>query len=177
MRYVSMLRGINVSGHRKVSMPELAALYEGLGFRGARTYVQSGNVVFEGGKNDPTTTAAEIEAAIREQLGIPDVDVIIRTAAELDKIRQGNPFLDSADPKTLHVTFFRGKPAANVPDDGSWKPDEYRVAGQEAFVHCPNGYGRTKLNNTFFEKRFSSRATTRNWKSVTTLAEMAAQAQ
>lgn len=174
MRYATMLRGINVSGHRKVSMKELVALYEQLGYSDVESYVQSGNIVFGAGRRSAPAAAKELESAIEGEFGYPDVDVIIRSAKDLEKILGSNPFLKDADPKTLHVTFFKTKPAAGKPDDGSWKPDEFEVAGLEAYVLCPNGYGRTKLNNGFFEKRFDARATTRNWKTVNTLAELTA---
>lgn len=169
-----MLRGINVSGHRKVTMGELSALYRQLGFSDVETYVQSGNVVFSGADMDPGDAANELETAIKSEFGYPDVDVIMRTHGELRRICADNPFLGDADPKTLHVTFFKSEPAAGLPDDGSWKPDQFQVAGPDAFVLCPNGYGRTKLNNAFFEKRFGVRATTRNWKTVNTLADLTA---
>jgi uncharacterized protein (DUF1697 family) len=90
-----------------------------------------------------------------------------------------NPFLDGgADPSKLLVTFLASAPAKKkadalaVPDGGT---DEFAV-GQgrtEVYVHCPNGYGRTKLNNSFFEKKLDVVATTRNWKTVNKLLEMA----
>lgn len=170
-----MLRGINVSGHRKVSMKELLAVCADLGYRDAESYVQSGNLVFDPGKASAKTVATELEKAIESAFGYPDVDVLLRTGDELSALVKENPYLaDGADPKTLHVTVLKTKPTKELSDDGNWSPDGFVVAGREVYVSCPNGYGRTKLNNSFFEGRLGVRATTRNWRTICTLAEMTA---
>ena len=88
-----------------------------------------------------------------------------------------NPFLVSgADPTTLHVTFLATAPTAAVARalaDGDHRPDEFAIGKREVFLHCPDGYGKTKLTNTFFEKRLGVAATTRNWRTVQTLAASA----
>jgi uncharacterized protein (DUF1697 family) len=163
-----MLRGINIGAHKRISMKELAALVEGLGYRDVSTYLQSGNVVFSTtGSADAIATA--LAKQIVGELG-HDVAVIVRTANEMNKIVQANPF----DPKVSHVTFLAGKPpAAKVkePVTIDCGRDEFEVVGREIFLSMPHGYGRTKLNNTFWERRFKTVATTRNWNSVLALRE------
>jgi uncharacterized protein (DUF1697 family) len=173
---VALLRGINVSGRRKVSMADLRTVFTALGGGDVQTYLQSGNVVFE----SPGANRAQLIQAIEEQisrdLGI-DVTVLLRTRAQLAKVLAGNPFANSgAEAGKLHVTFLAGKPdRARVRelDPRRGEPDEFRVAGQEIYLHCPSGYGRTKLNNAYFEKHLGMAATTRNWKTVTKLADLA----
>jgi uncharacterized protein (DUF1697 family) len=167
-RQVALLRAVNVGG-RQLPMKPLAALFASLGAEDVRTYVQSGNVVFAGGGRGLARDA--LERAIEAELGLT-VTVLLRTRRELAAVVDANPFLASgADPAALHVTFLAERPEAarvrELPRESG--PDELRVHGREVYVHCPNGYGRTKLNNTLVEKRLGVAATTRNWRTVTTL--------
>lgn len=162
-----MLRGINVEGRAKVGMADLRAVFESLGFDDVGTYIQSGNVVFGSAK---AVKPAAIEERIAAELGV-EPSVLVRTAEEMAAVVQGNPFV-GADVATLHVTFLAETPKATV-EVPAGQPDELAVVGREVFLRCPNGYGRTKVNNTFLEKKLGVAATTRNWRTVTTLADMA----
>ena len=168
--YVALLRGINLGARNRVAMKDLRALVEELGGEDVRTYLQSGNVVFTG----RALRAEAIEKGIRDSLGL-DVTVLVRTKAELDQLVRGNPFA-TADPKTLHLTFLAAAPdkaGAKKLGDQTFEPDELEVGGREVYLRCPNGYGRSKLSNAFLEKQLGVTATTRNWKTVTALAELA----
>lgn len=173
--YVALLRGINLGARNKVSMPDLRALFANLGAEDVATYVQSGNVVFRSADSPGKLTEA-IEKRIRHDLGL-DVTVLLRTQRQLAKVFTANPFADDAvDPTKLHVTFLADKPdRARIRklDPTLAEPDEFRVIGQEVYLHLPNGYGRSKLSNAYFEKQLDVRATTRNWRTVTKLAELA----
>jgi uncharacterized protein (DUF1697 family) len=175
--FIAMLRGINVGGN-PLKMDRLRALFSSLGFKNVRTFIQSGNVIFDTAKS-PSKCSAEIEKKLAGETRLP-ITVILRTATELKSAIAANPFLKhpKIDPSKLHVTFL----AAPVPRDILKKsgtltsgPDELRVIGKEAYVHCPNGYGRTKLHNTALEKLLSTKATTRNWNTVNKLYELATQ--
>src|SRR5205807_4990024 len=138
-----MIRGINVGGSKRVSMGDLRALFEALGAEDVRTYVQSGNVVFRSAGKSPATLAKAIEDQVGEVLDL-DVRVVVRTGKELAEIVGKNPFLeDGKDPATLHVTFLEKKPSAirtrDLPAAGG-RPDEFRLAGREVYLRCPNGY-------------------------------------
>jgi uncharacterized protein (DUF1697 family) len=175
--YISMLRGINVSGQKKIRMEDLRALYESLGLSAVQSYIQSGNVIFDSRKSDQRGLARSIADAIREDYGF-DVPVVMRTAGEIQKVINNNPFTKNGnkDSGKLHVTFLSDIPTVSAvnklepPIAGS---EELSVIGREIYLYCPDGYGRTKLTNAFFEKKLSMAATTRNWKTVNTLAEMA----
>ncbi len=182
--YAALLRGVNVGGKGKVSMQDLRAVFESLGMRDVATYVQSGNVVFRTPKSDPNRLRKAIEEKILAELGM-EVTVLIRSAGELGAVLRDNPFAGrTSDDATTHLTFLAEKPSvsklaelADIPDATrrSFGDDEFMVSGAEptaVYVFCPGGYGRTKLNNTFFEKRLGVSATTRNWRTVTKLAEM-----
>ena len=169
--YAALLRGINVGGHRKIKMTDVAAFFSAQGFESVRTYLQSGNVTFAAKKRSPASLAAELEAAFNKRFAV-DVSVIVRTCSDLRAVVDGNPFLgQSSDPKHLHVTFLSGKPADN-PDLTPDGEDAATLAGAHVYLHCPGGYGKTKLNNTYLERKLRVRATTRNWNTVSALAEM-----
>ncbi len=175
--YISMLRGINVSGSKIIRMADLKALYELLGFKDVTTYIQSGNVVFRSGQKSPSAVAATISKAIQKKFGF-EVTVIVREPAELQNIVRKNPFAGrrGVDEIRLYVTFLEEKPSpALVKALGSLtakSKDEFQVAGKEVYLHCPTGYGKTLLSNTFFEKYLEVAATTRNWNTVNVLSEM-----
>jgi len=153
-------------------MADLRALYEAHGHHDVSTYVQSGNVV----SSTSTRSAAAVERAIADDLGL-DVAVLVRTPADLARVLAGSPFVSrSADTTKLHVTFLAGSatPATvDALDGDAFLPDRFAVQGHEVYVSCPGGYGRTKINNAWFERKLGVVATTRNWKTVTQLAELA----
>jgi len=175
--HISLLRGINVSGKNKIRMTDLRDLYASLGFAQVETYLQSGNVVFEAGETDGTVLSQQIEAAIVRAWGF-DVAVLMRRPADIARIIENNPFLTERgeDPARQYVTFLHAAPGdidASGLDGTEGGGDEYVVGEREVFVFCPNGYGRTKLSNTFFERKLKIQATTRNWKTVNALHQMA----
>jgi uncharacterized protein (DUF1697 family) len=175
--YVSMLRGINVGGHQSLKMKELVALYESLGFKNVRTYVQSGNVIFNADEADSKRLSNLIENKIKQVFNLP-VAVLIRTPGELKQTLKKNPFLKekSIDTEKLYVTFLAETPpesALNKLNVAQDELDKFVVKNKEIYLYCPEGYGRTKFSNTFFERKLGVTATTRNWKTVTTLSEMA----
>jgi uncharacterized protein (DUF1697 family) len=172
-----MLRGINVSGQKLVRMERLRESCAALGFRGIATYVQSGNIVFLERKRSPSSLSKTIGQAILRDLGF-DVPVLVRTESEMRDLIERNPFLKQkgVDPSKLYVTFLLEAPpksALRNLEKISAGPDRFYVGQREIYLYCPGGYGRTKLSNAAFEKALSVRATTRNWKTVNTLLEMA----
>ena len=175
--YVCLLRGVNLGSRNKVNMKALQELFAALGYEDVQTYIQSGNVVFTaGGRTSPGRLAAAIEKQLAKELDI-EVTALIRTPEELSAIVEANPFLATgADPSKLHVTFLAGEPDGSrlfKLDHDGFAPDEFRVQGREVYLHCPKGYGRTKLNNAFWERQAGVPATTRNWRTVTTLLQLA----
>ena len=139
-----------------------------------RSYVQSGNVAFST-RVARGKLAGMISGAIADTFGYDDVPVVLRTQKELAKVLAANPWPRHAeDERSLHVTFLDAAPAkkrvAELPPAAG--PDVFEVRGKEVYLHCPRGYGKTKLNNNFFEKKLQVTATTRNWRSVRALHDM-----
>jgi uncharacterized protein (DUF1697 family) len=174
--YIALLRGINV-GANMLKMEHLRKILADSGIADARTYLQSGNIVLSA-EGTAAEIAALIERKVSEATRLP-VSVIVRTPAQWRRIFTGNPFAKEAAalPKTVHVTFLAGTaPKAGLAAIGKLQAgeDRWHAAGSEIYLHCPNGYGRSKLVNTALERALGMRATTRNWSTVMALQEMAA---
>lgn len=175
--YISILRGINVSGHKKIQMDDLKALFENLKFKTVTTYIQSGNVIFKASKQRDEVLAKKIEEAIYSKYNF-EVPAIIRSVQEMRNIIAVNPLLKESniDAEKLHVTFLEEVPDKTKVDSiksSGYSPDKFIIIGKEIFLYCPNGYGITKLSNNFFENKLKVSATTRNWKTVNKLLELA----
>ena len=172
-KYVSLLRGINVSGQKKIRMEELKKLYESLGFKNVQTYIQSGNVIFEFSNTSLSKLRINIEQKIKQVYSF-DVKVVIRTREELQSIVKHTPF-SKKDNNRIYITFLSDMPT-HIPTNELTKAknisEEFFIFGREVYFFCPTGYGKTKLSNIFFEKKLHVFATTRNWKTVTTLLEL-----
>lgn len=177
MRYISILRGINVGGNRKILMKDLKSFYEKLGFSNVETYIQSGNVIFELDQKLSNVDLEErIQKGIAETFGF-DVPIIVRTADDWSESIANNPFWKEkdADIEKLHLTMLKEEPSYELVKkikELRFLPDRFEILGKDVFVSCENGYGRSKITNEFFEKRLKIPATTRNWKTVIKLHEM-----
>jgi uncharacterized protein (DUF1697 family) len=174
--YITMLRGINVSGQKIIKMERLRAMFEGMGFGSVKTYVQSGNVIFE--TNEPAASLSpKIQKRILKDFGF-EVTVLTKSAKEMADIVKRNPFVkDKAiDQTRLYVTFLSDDPPKNALEliqPLAAVEEQIRIAGRAVYLYCPNSYGNTKLSNNAIEKKFSCGATTRNWNTTKTLLEMA----
>ena len=166
-KYISMLRGINVSGQKKVKMDDLRAIYESLGFHNVITYIQSGNVIFECQNTNKTELKEKIEKSIEEKFEF-QVPVEIRTERELENILNNSPFgpIDLADEGTKYlVTFLSAIPSKSKVSEiqqFTAATEKLFIHGHEVYLYCPNGYGKSKLSNNFLEKKLGIEATTRN---------------
>ena len=174
--YISMLRGINIGGHKSVKMDELRKSFEAMGFEQVKTYIQSGNVVFRGRKVSPAALSRKIEAKILSDFGF-SASVISRTQREMEKTIQNNPFLaeHGIDLTKLHVTFLSEDPAPAALKKMQAliaAPDQSRCSGREIYFYLPNGVSRSSLWKTPWERTLSVVTTMRNWKTVNSLYQM-----
>ncbi len=176
MKYIALIRGINVGPHKRIKMADLTKTLDSLDFKNIKTYLQSGNVIFENDSDDTLKIAEDIEGKIDQTFGF-SVNVIIRTKEELENIVKNNPFIKDANIQLdkLHVTFLSDMPDSETISNLDINKDEnekFEIAGKEVYLHCPNGYARTKLKNDVFEKKLNTTATTRNWKTTNKLLEI-----
>lgn len=174
--YISLLRGINVGGQKSIKMAELKSLYEALDYQNVHTYVQSGNVVFESNANS-SELKRQIRDGIVQKFGFP-VDILVRTLDDWRKLITANPYARDAtkDIKFLHITLLTVIPDADLVNRLAAPQAEgeaYAIHGDVVYLYCPNGYGRTKLTNNYWEKALKVSATTRNWNTVNHLLELA----
>ena len=165
--YIALLRAINVGGTKKLLMAELRAMFEAAGCTDVRTYIQSGNVVFRAEPALAERIPELIEAAIAAAKGF-QVPVVTRTAAELDAVVTGNPYLaEGADPAQLHVGFLAEAPnAARIAElDPQRSPqDAFEVRGREVYLHFPIGTARSRLTVDYFDRTLGTTITSRNWR-------------
>ena len=175
MTYVALMRGINVGGKNKLPMKDLAAIFTGLGCRNVRTYIQSGNVVFDAPAEVARKLASQVAANINKQFGLT-VPVVLRDGEEMARVITGNPFLATGlDEKSLHVMFLADRPTPNAVaelDHNRSAPDEFQVVGREIYLHLPNGAGNSKLTNVYFDSKLGTISTARNWATTLALFEM-----
>ncbi len=159
-----------------IKMDALRAMYISIGFHNVTTYIQSGNVVFRSDQTDAEALGQLISNAIEERFEL-QIPVLIREWSELKTILSLNPFInvDGEDISKLHITFLsdlseesRLKTITGL----SYPPDEFSVIGKTVYLRCPNGYGNTKLSNSFFENKLKVRATTRNLRTLNELVRI-----
>jgi uncharacterized protein (DUF1697 family) len=171
---VALLRGINVGGKNTLSMKDLVKMFADAGCTDVRTYIQSGNVIFKKAGASARLGDA-ITANIEKRFGFR-IPVILRTAEELRETIRDNPFLAAGvDAKPLHVYFLADAPNARAIaglDPTRSTGDGFRVLRREIYLHLPNGMGRTKLTNAYFDSKLSTTCTARNWATVLKLSEM-----
>lgn len=175
--YISILRGINVSGQKPIRMEALRKSYENMGFHQVRSYIQSGNIVFSAEHPEPATLSKKIEQQIEKDFGY-QVPVIVMSAEQLEHIANQNPFPEQPgkDPSFFHVTFLSDAPGDYDHKEIAAKKlmeEEVVITPSAVYLYCPKGYGRSKLTNNLFENKLKVRATTRNWRTVNRLLEMA----
>lgn len=175
MTYIAFLRGINVGGRKKIKMTDLKNMFEELCCNNVKTYIQSGNVIFNYNISDTVKLADKIEQKILETFGF-NVITIIRTYEELQVIIDSNPLIKETgiDPEKLYITLLKNSLETNhaILDANKQENERFYINSGEVYLYCPYGYGRTKLNNAAFEKKLKTAATTRNWKVVNDILKM-----
>lgn len=172
---LALLRGINVGGRNKLPMTDLRDLFTEAGCRDVRTYIQSGNVIFTAEPDVLAKLPALIPTQIAARFGYP-APVVLRTAEQLGAVIRHNPFIaDGTAEQDLHVLFLAGRPPAGSVgklDPDRSPPDAFAVRDQEIYLRLPNGAGRTKLTNGYFDSKLATTSTGRNWRTVTTLFDL-----
>ncbi|NTW26065.1 MAG: DUF1697 domain-containing protein [Lentimicrobium sp.] len=174
--YVALLRGVNVSGKNLIKMGELVKVLSEAGLSNVRTYIQSGNIVFESETTECEKYTKIISGIILGQFGL-EVPVQVLKRSELSDICDKNPFISDRgfSPDKLYLTLLNAFPDPDLTagiNPENYYPDEFQILGKAVYLYCPSGYGNTKLTNTFFEKKIKVSATTRNWATVTKLVTM-----
>ena len=171
-----MLRGINVGGHAIVKMDALRELFTSLKLKNAKTYVQSGNVIFRSAPTEEAALAAKIQRGIEKRFGLRP-EVILRSAQDMQAVVKASPFTGRAniEPGKLLVQFLGEEPTAEVRgriEALGPHPEELHLVGRELYVYFPDGQGRSKFVPVL-DRILKSTGTGRNWNSVTKMLEIA----
>jgi uncharacterized protein (DUF1697 family) len=164
--YVALLRGVNVGGNNRLLMADLRAHFASLGYLEVRTFIQSGNVIFQ---SADAVRSEHLEAAIANQFDIV-TPVVLRTAQQIAATARRNPFAD-LDRGRLHVGFPRQTPIAGAVaglELEQFAPDQARVVQSDVYLYLPNGTARSKLA-TYVDRRLKCSMTVRNWNTVAQL--------
>lgn len=173
--YIALFRGINVGGNKLVPMKELKEVLEQNGCVDVQTYIQSGNAIFRSGLSDAARLAKRLAAAILKSHGF-EPRVLVLTRDELESAAAGNPFREvDENPRSVHLFFLAERP--KKPDLKSLETlkatsERFHLKGSIFYLHTPDGFGVSKLAQRA-ERLLGVDATARNWRTVTTLLEMA----
>ena len=176
IKYLALLRGINVSGHNMIKMDALKKMLENMGFQNVETYIQSGNVFFESEEENAASIGFKIKQEISKVFGY-DVPVIMVSKTDLELCFKNNPYLKEkvCDTKKLYVTFISKELSPLAINDlkiSNFKPDEAAIDGSRIYIKYTIGAGKTNLDQKYIEKKLNVVATIRNWNTVTKLLEM-----
>jgi len=176
MKYLALLRGVNVSGHNMMKMEILKTTLEAIEFTNVETYIQSGNVFVEADAESSFSVGFKIKQEIYKTFG-HEVPVIVIGKHDLELCLTNNPFLKEkdVDTKKLYVAFLSkemNSTAINELKISQFKPDEAVMDDNRIFIKYHNGAGKTRLDQKYIEKKLNVVATIRNWNTVNKLLEM-----
>ncbi|MBV7269520.1 DUF1697 domain-containing protein [Winogradskyella luteola] len=171
--YIALLRGINVGGHKKVPMAELRELLTSFGLKNVKTYIQSGNVIFQSLGNDNKALEKQIKQSILDHFGF-DVSVLVKTRAQLKKIFDDCPFSEEKKVNSYFAVL------TEIPNEDlvleackkTYENEEYKILNNCLYFYCANGYGKAKFNLNFFERKLNVNATSRNYNTLNKLLGM-----
>jgi len=170
--YIALLRGINVGGHKKLKMADLKLLMEALGFKNVITYIQSGNVVFS--SEDANGLSEIISIEIEKRFGW-NVPVLVKTADSIAQILKDCPFEETKKAEAYFM-LLASQPETKLMEavrEISYPNEEFVLTTECAYIFYSKGHGTEKLNNNFFEKKLKVAATSRNYRTLVRLVEIA----
>ena len=171
--YIALLRGINVSGHKKILMADLRVLFEKLGFENVRTYIQSGNVVFQTKEDNLGLIEDRIKHQILKQYDF-EVPILIKTRKELQSIVNNCPFAQEKMEKSHFTLLFTPpiKELIHETNKVNYPNEEFSITNNCIYFYCSTGYARVKCNGNFFEKKLKVTFTSRNYRTMMKLIEL-----
>ncbi len=174
--WIALFRGINVGGKNRLPMKPLAATLESAGLNNVRTYIQSGNVVFESSLRSARSLKQRIETAVAKHHGL-ELRVTVLTSDQWQQAISDNPWPEAAgEPKSLHVMFLEGRPVQSaIPalQERAADTERFQICDDRFYLHAPAGIGRSHLVRDL-EKCLGVSGTSRNWRTVEQIAAMAA---
>ncbi|MEO1614694.1 MAG: DUF1697 domain-containing protein [Planctomycetota bacterium] len=174
--WIALLRGVNVGGHNRMLMSQLRNALEDVGCRSVRTYIQSGNVVFESSLKSKSTVIKRMEKAIEDEFGF-QVPILLMTRAEFVTALENNPFPDAVhEPKTLHFFFLESNPESvrvDVLAELLGPRERFHLISRVLYLYAPDGIARSKFA-TSVERKLGTMATARNFSTIKKLSSLIA---
>ena len=175
MKYIAFLRGINVGGKNKIKMETLREICSALGFENVKTYINSGNVIFETRKTDDKKLGAKIEKAIEKEFGLK-IKVIVRSMSEIEEIVKNNPFEGQFEnDKDLQVFFLDEE----MPDEkremllsNNNENEMFAVGGREVFCLLRVSVLDSLMGKDYIAKKLKIPSTARNWRTINKVLEL-----
>lgn len=174
--YIALLKGINVGGHKKVPMAELHELLSKSGFKNVKTYIQSGNVVFQSSSDNLQSIEETIQKAVNVHFGF-EVSVLVLTKTDLKRIFNDCPFPEEKKPKSYFMMLY-DKPDEELVKAASekvYEGEEYHIIKGCIYYFCAKGFGQTKFNANFFERKLKTFATARNYNTMVKLLSLSSE--
>ena len=171
--YIALLRGINVSGQKKVPMAELRELLSTLDFQNVQTYIQSGNIIFQTSEKNIQDLEMKIHEAMKNHFGF-EVPVLVKTPKQMKHIFDACPFSEEKKINSYFILLY-SKPDKDLVDGISTLSNEnesFFITDQCVYFHSGIGYGKSKFSNNFFERQLKVTATARNYKTMLKLVEL-----
>ena len=179
-KYIALLRGVNVGGSKVIKMNDLAEMFTSFGFKNVKTFIQSGNVLFESSQTNPIKVISKIEKGLDKSLGYP-VNVFLRTPEEIFNIIKNNPFKkEIALPSSkLYVTFLSGPMNNEIKKAVTAYNNEletFKIKNSEVYILIrKNDIQKTVFSTNFLEKKLGLIGTTRNWNSINKILQLTAE--
>jgi uncharacterized protein (DUF1697 family) len=174
--YIVLLRGINVSGQKKIPMAELRALLAKAGLKNIKTYIQSGNVIFQSSETDKEKLATKIHNSIKSHFGF-EVSILVLLPNELQQIFDDCPFPEKEKENSYFMMLYSAarKTLVNEISKLSYPNETFLITNNCVYFYCATGYGKAKFSNNFFERKLKVTATARNYKTMVKLLSLSAE--
>jgi uncharacterized protein (DUF1697 family) len=172
--FIALLRGINVSGQKKMKMAELRAVLEDAGLQNVKTYIQSGNLVFDSKESNAKKLEGVIVKTILNHFGF-EVPTLVVREDDIQQILKGNPFLETSEENKLYYVLLQNPPHRELVEEfnqQNFEQEDFYITDTCVYLLCKNGYGKAKLNNNLIERKLKVQATTRNDRTMRKLLEL-----
>ena len=173
--FIALLRGINVSGQKKIKMADLRDTLQNIGLKSVTTYIQSGNIVFCSREDDIKKLEESIFDAIQKDFGF-EVPILITSQDKIESILALNPFAKETELNNLYFVLLKQSPSVELMEQFNklkFDNEDFHIETNCVYLRCKKGYGKAKLNNNMVENKLKVQATTRNLKTMQKLLELA----
>ncbi|TJY37864.1 DUF1697 domain-containing protein [Pontimicrobium aquaticum] len=171
--YIALLKGINVGGHKKVPMAELRELFSQSGFKNVRTYIQSGNVILQSSEKSNLKIEKTVKEAITNYFGF-EVSVLVKTRQDLQRIFNNSPFSEDEKKASYFIMLHNtpDKELVKITSEKIYEGEAYQIIEDFIYYYSANGFGQSKFDAKFFERKLNTYATARNYNTMLKLLSL-----